>query len=244
MIKVNDLNIKYDNEEALKNINLHVKKKTTCSIIGPSGCGKSTLLYVLAGLLPYQTGDVMINNTHLVGVRQETGIILQDRGLFPWKTVWENVALGMLNKRIKQVDVKNNVTKILNELDILEHKDKFPSQLSGGQMQRVAIARTLIASPDLLLLDEATTSLDFITQEKIQDLIFNLYNRMNITMIIVTHSIEEALFLGQNIVVMERSRIKIIVENTYFGEREPIIKEGYFNLYSEIRRLLNMGDAR
>jgi NitT/TauT family transport system ATP-binding protein len=238
MIQIKDLNYSYGNEKVLDNINLNIPKRTTCAIIGPSGCGKTTLLYIMAGLLPFSRGQVVIDNSPLMSVRKKTGIILQNKGLLPWKTVWDNIALGMLARKLDRKTIEERITSTLKELSIWEHKDKFPSQLSGGQMQRVAIARTLVTDPDILLLDEATSALDAITQEKIQNLILELYKRNSITLLLVTHSIEEAVFLGQNIVVMERGSIKRIIENPYFGDSEIRSKQEYYQICNEVRESL------
>lgn len=238
MIQIKELSYSYGNEKVLDNINLHMPKRTTCAIIGPSGCGKTTLLYIMAGLVPFSAGQVAINGSPLTSVRKETGIILQNRGLLPWKTVWENIALGMQARKFDKKTIEERTDYTLKEMNIWEHKNKFPNQLSGGQMQRVAIARTLVTDPDLLLLDEATSALDAITQEKIQNLILELYKNKSITLLLVTHSIEEAVFLGQNIVVMEKSRIKKVIENPCFGDSEIRFKQEYYRLCSEVRQSL------
>jgi NitT/TauT family transport system ATP-binding protein len=238
MIRIKDLNYSYGNEKALDDINLYIPKRTTCAIIGPSGCGKTTLLYIMAGLLPFSRGQVTIDSVPLAAVRKETGIILQNRGLLPWKTVWNNIALGMEARKLDKKTIEERITSTLKELSILEHKDKFPSQLSGGQIQRAAIARTLVTDPDMLLLDEATSALDAITQEKIQNLILELYKKNSMTLLLVTHSIEEAVFLGQRIVVMKRARIKRIIENPYFGDSEIRSKQEYYMICNEVRQSL------
>ena len=238
MIFVKDLDYSYGNEKVLDHINLAIPKRTTCAIIGPSGCGKTTLLYILAGLLPFNRGEVMVDGASLRTIRQETGIILQNRGLLPWKNVWDNIALGLLARKLDKKVIEERVSAALIELNIWEHKNKFPSQLSGGQKQRVAIARTLVTDPDMLLLDEATSALDAITQERIQNLILELYKKAPITMMLVTHSIEEAVFLGQRIVVMEKSRIKKVIENPYFGDSEIRSKQVYYSVCNEVRQWL------
>lgn len=238
MIEINDLNYSYGKEKVLDNINLHIPKRTTCAIIGPSGCGKSTLLYIMAGLLPFGSGGVIIDGSPIKGVRKETGIILQDRGLLPWKTVWDNIALGIRARKLDKKTIEERITSTLKELNIWEHKNKFPSQLSGGQKQRAAIGRTLVTEPDLLLLDEGTSALDAIAQERIQNLILELYKKKSITLVLVTHNIEEAVFLGQCIVVMERSRIRKIIDNPCFGDRKIRSKEKYYMLCNEVRQSL------
>ena len=243
MINIENLYFSYGSDEALHDINLSIKKNTTCAIIGPSGCGKTTLLYLLAGLLNIKEGELLISGEKLKGSRKETGVILQDYGLLPWKTVWDNVALGLKVRGINKEEIHKEIREILGELDILDLKTKYPAQLSGGQKQRVIIARTLVTKPDLLLLDEATSALDAMTKESMQNLILKLYKKKPITIIFVTHSIEEAVFLGQRIVIMEKSKIKKIIDNPYFGDAEIRSRIDYYYICLQVRRWLEEGKS-
>ncbi len=238
MIQVRKLGVNFGSETALSNINLDISKNETCAIIGPSGCGKTTLLYTLAGLLAPNEGQVIINGNELKTIRKETGAILQNAGLLPWKTAWDNVSLGLKARKQDKMSVNQKVTSILKELGILEHKNKYPAQLSGGQRQRAAIARTLVLEPDLLLLDEASSALDAINREHIQNLILKLFKKSPTTLVLVTHSIEEAVFLGQKIVVMKRAAIKHIIENPYFGDENIRLKPDYHSICLEVRKWL------
>lgn len=242
MIMVRGLGINYGSEIALKNINMDIQKNKTCAIIGPSGCGKTTLLYTLAGLLNPTTGKVLINGEELKGPRKETGVILQNGGLLPWKTAWENVSLGLKVRKLDKSIVNHRVATILKELGILEHKNKYPNQLSGGQKQRVAIARALVLEPDLLLMDEASSALDAINREIIQNLLLKLYKKNPITMVMVTHNIEEAVFLGQEIVIMKQAQVKHWIHNPYFGDEDIRSKPGYYKLCYQVRALLREED--
>lgn len=238
MIQVRDLGVNYGSETALSNINLDIPKNETCAIIGPSGCGKTTLLYTLAGLLAPNRGQVVINGKELKSIRKETGVILQNAGLLPWKTAWENVSLGLKARKQDKRTVNKKVSSMLEELGMLEFKNKFPAQLSGGQKQRVAIARTLVLEPDLLLLDEASSALDAISREHIQNLVLRLYKKNPTTLVLVTHSIEEAVFLGQKIIVMKRAAIKHVIENPYFGDENIRLKPDYHSICLEVRKWL------
>ncbi|NLY44131.1 MAG: ABC transporter ATP-binding protein [Clostridiaceae bacterium] len=238
MIQVRGLKVKYGNETALSNINLYIPKNSTCAIIGPSGCGKTTLLYALAGLIQPQSGQVLINGEELKSVRKKTGVILQDMGLLPWKKVWNNVALGLKVRGLDKEVIANKVNSILDEMDMLAHKDKYPGQLSGGQKQRVAIARTLVTEPDLLLLDEASSALDEITKEHIQNLILRIYKKNPVTLVMVTHSIEEAVFLGQKIIIMGKGKIEYQVENPCFGDENNRLNSDFYNTCLEVRKKL------
>jgi NitT/TauT family transport system ATP-binding protein len=243
MVEIQEVGVDFGAETALNGIELHIPQNTSCAIIGPSGCGKTTLLYTIAGLLAPGRGEIRIHGKQLNGVRKETGLILQSGGLLPWKTVWKNVALGLYAKNQERLVVAAKVESILTELGLLEHRDKYPTQLSGGQKQRVAIARTIVTEPDLMLLDEASSALDAITKEHIQNLILRIYKHHPVTLIVVTHSIEEAVFLGQKIVVMEKAAIRHIIENPYFGDEDIRLKSDYYHICMEVRKWLYKDDG-
>jgi NitT/TauT family transport system ATP-binding protein len=184
----------------------------TWAVLGPSGCGKTTLLYLLAGLVTPQAGHVYIDDELIIHPRPQTGVILQDYGLLPWATVSQNAELGLKIRSFYGPDGKHAPKSSTNSSDInywlarlglAEHASKYPAQLSGGQRQRTAIARTLVMEPDLLLMDEPFSSLDAPTRESLQQLTIELRNEHNLTLIIVTHAIEEAVVLGQNILLLE-----------------------------------------
>ncbi len=238
MISVRSLSVNYGNEIALKSIDLEIPQNRSCAIIGPSGCGKTTLLYTMAGLIAPSGGKVLIKGEERQDIRKETAVILQNAGLLPWKTVWNNVSLGLEARKLDKSNVNKKVASILYELGILEYKDKFPAQLSGGQKQRTAIARALVLEPDLLLMDEASSALDAISREHLQNLILRLYKKNPVTMVMITHSIEEAVFLGQTIVVMKRAGIRHIIENPYFGDEDIRAKPDYYNICLEVRKWL------
>ena len=242
MIKVNNLSVSYTDEEkklfALQNINLTIEKNSTCAVIGPSGCGKTTLIYALAGLLEKDNGSIEIFGKKQNGIRKQTGLILQNYGLLPWKTVQQNIALGLKVRDENPKIIKEKVNAILNKLDIKGLEEKYPSQLSGGQKQRVAIGRSLALSSDLLLMDEPSSSLDEISREKLQNLILKLHKENPLTLVIVTHNIAEAVFLGQKIVVMKDSGIKDILDNPYFGDESLRYKMDFYKICLEVRKSL------
>jgi len=242
VIKVNNLSVSYTDEEkklfALQNINLTIEKNSTCAVIGPSGCGKTTLIYALAGLLEKDNGSIEIFGKKQNGIRKQTGLILQNYGLLPWKTVQQNIALGLKVRDENPKIIKEKVNAILNKLDIKGLEEKYPSQLSGGQKQRVAIGRSLALSSDLLLMDEPSSSLDEISREKLQNLILKLHKENPLTLVIVTHNIAEAVFLGQKIVVMKDSGIKDILDNPYFGDESLRYKMDFYKICLEVRKSL------
>lgn len=201
----------------------------TWAILGPSGCGKTSLLYLLSGLRQPTSGHVAIEGEVLKRPRPRSGLILQDYGLLPWSTVRDNVSLGLRVRdfygedgRHAPVDFQpgNDVPYWLKRLGIDEVADKFPSQISGGQRQRAAIARTLALEPDLLLMDEPFSSLDAITRDDLQNLTLSLCAEQNLTLVIVTHSIEEAVGLGKKILLLGNApnRAAHIFDNEAAGQ--------------------------
>jgi ABC-type nitrate/sulfonate/bicarbonate transport system ATPase subunit len=227
MIRISDLTVKYKNEIAIDKMSLSIEKEKTYAIIGKSGCGKTTLLYTIAGLISNYEGKLEIEG--------ETSLILQNLGLFNWFTVYKNVELGLNKYNCTKKEKEKLVNDVLKELDLISLKDKYPKELSGGQKQRVAIARTIIRNPEILLLDEATSALDSINKEKIQELLLEIRNKRKNTMILVTHSIEEAVFLGEYIIVMKDGRIHSIINNKYFGDKDIRKKQEYIEICNEVR---------
>ena len=238
MINVENLVVSYNKEIALKEVSLEISKGTSCAIIGKSGCGKTTLLYTLAKIIDFNSGDIWINNNPIAKYDENIGLILQDLGLFPWKTVEKNILIAMKRSKIARKENRYIVDKILKELDIHNQKYKYIKSLSGGQRQRVAIARAIVSNPEILMLDEATSALDAMTKEKIQDLLLEIHIDRKNTMVFVTHSIEEAVFLGKKIIVMENGKIKSTIDNTCFKEENIRTKDSYIHMCNEVRRAL------
>ena len=241
MIEIENLKINYENETALKSIDLAIEKNASCAVIGPSGCGKTTLIYALAGLIKPDSGLVEISGEKLTEIREDTGVILQDYGLLPWKSVAENVALGLKIRNRKNNIIKQRTKEILKELKIYEYREKYPTELSGGQKQRVAIGRSLALKVDLLLLDEPSSSLDALSKEKLQDLILRIYKDRSLTFVLVTHNIEEAVFLGQKIIIMNDGKIQHRLDNPYFGEVNLRNKMEFYKKCLEVRNLMDAG---
>ena len=230
MINITDLTVRYKEEVAIDRVNLSIEKGKSYAIIGESGCGKTTLLFTMAGLVSNYEGKLEIEGN--------TSLILQNLGLFNWFTVEKNIELGLNNIKMAKEEKKELVDRILKELGLHQYKNKYPKSLSGGQKQRVAIGRTLISNPEILLLDEATSALDSINKEKIQDLLLDIKKTRNSTMVLVTHSIEEAVFLGEEIVVMKKGKIHRIISNRYFGDKNIRCKKEYIEICSKVREEL------
>ena len=243
-VHVRSLNVVYKQKgeevEAVKDVNLDLNAGEFGVIIGPSGCGKSTLLYVLSGLLKPQDGNVSIYGQPLLSRRNDTTLILQDYGLLPWKTVEQNVALGLLIRGISKNDARQKVNSILKDLSIANLAKRFPAQLSGGQRQRVAIARSLALQPRLLLMDEPFSSLDALTRESLQGLLLSIWEKAKISIILVTHNIEEAVLMGQKIFVMSNNPGTIIkvVDNPLAGDISYRGKKEFYDGCAFLRSLL------
>jgi NitT/TauT family transport system ATP-binding protein len=241
MIQVKDLRVEYRQGGiklvALDRVNLNVKKGEICAVIGPSGCGKTTLLYVLAGILKPTSGTVLVNNTEVCPKRRETAIILQDYGLMPWKTAWQNTVIGMEIRGFDKVAKNAKAEQVLQELGIYEYRNSYPSQLSGGQRQRVAIARAISLEPDLLLMDEPFSSLDAITRESLQETLLKIWQANRITVVIVTHSVEEAVFLGHKVAVFSKrpGRVMKVIVNGFAGDRNLRSKPEFYKMCTEVR---------
>jgi len=195
---------------ALSAIEFSMGEGETAALVGPSGCGKSTLLLMLAGLERPSSGRIEFKGQPLDRPHREIALVLQDYGLFPWKTVKENVILGLKIRR-EPIDL-SRVEELLSELDIMHKTDVYPQQLSGGQKQRVALARAQILHPSLLLLDEPFAALDTLTRERLQDLVAASYRRHQFGMFLVTHNIQEAVRLGRRILLMGGSPGSVLCE--------------------------------
>ena len=239
MIEVSSVKVSYGKEEALEDFSICIDRNTTCAIIGESGCGKTTLLYILAGIIRPDSGKITILGQELQGIRKGTSLILQDYGLLPWKNVWDNIAFTLKARGIRKNDINTKVTSILEKLGIEEYAKRFPGELSGGQRQRVAIGRALVLEPDLLLMDEASSALDVMTSERLQNLIMKIYKEQRITLVMVTHDIEEAVFLGQKIVVMDKGKIKHIIDNEYFGDDNLRNSPKFYEICNQVRKHLH-----
>jgi NitT/TauT family transport system ATP-binding protein len=212
MIELDSLTYAYaQNTPVFRDFSWQAGRGEAWSVLGPSGCGKTTLLYLLAGLRTPTAGRLLIDGQPLTRPRPHTGLILQDYGLLPWATVRQNAELGLRVRGFYGPDGTHapedfqpavEVDPWLERLGLAAHQDKYPSQLSGGQRQRTAIARTLAMQPDLLLMDEPFSSLDAPTRESLQSLTLELWAEHNLTLVVVTHNIEEAAVLGSRILLL------------------------------------------
>jgi NitT/TauT family transport system ATP-binding protein len=210
MVKLDKVSITYAvpggaHNTALAGASADFPSGTISAIIGPSGCGKTSLIHAIAGLLPISAGTIFINGTpvfSLPGIRTGTAVIFQDYGLLPWKTVFANAELPLIIAHIPRLQRRKRVESLLEEFDLLPFKKYYPKHLSGGMKQRLAIARALAAEPDLLLMDEPFSALDALSRETAQDFLLSVQSAHHLTVIMVTHSIEEAVHLADTVLVM------------------------------------------
>ena len=218
----------------LEDVSLQVGAGASCAVIGPSGCGKTSLLFLLAGLLKPTAGTVRVAD------RSRTGVILQHYGLLPWKSVAANIALGLRLQGADRERTRARVDELLVEMDLAAFADHFPGQLSGGMQQRVALARALATEPRLLLMDEPLSALDALTRERLQHTILDVWQRHRVTMVLVTHSIEEAVFLGQTVVVLTSrpARVAAVVDNPGAGRSDYRQSETFFHQCRQLRALI------
>ena len=184
--------------EALRNVNFSVNEGEFASIIGPSGCGKSTILSILAGLENKSSGEVIINDATKIGY------MLQKDSLLEWRTIYNNVIFGLEITHRKTKENEEYVKELLKKYNLYEFKDKYPTQLSGGMRQRVALIRTLAIRPEILLLDEAFSALDYQTRMMVTKDIYNILKNENITTLMVTHDISEAISMSDKVIVLTK----------------------------------------
>ncbi len=245
MIEVRSVSKVYPNGVvALESVSFRVKEGESCAIIGPSGCGKSTLLLIMAGLLKPTAGEVVVNGEIVERPLRNVSLILQDYGLFPWKTVYENAALGLRLRGVAREVERRVVQRLLEKLGLKGFESYYPKQLSGGMRQRVAIARALAVEPDILLMDEPFSSLDALSREQMQNFLLNLWQNSEMTIVFVTHSIEEAVFLGKKIVVLtpRPGKVKAEISNPKAGSEDYRNTEEYFEKCKEVRQSIELAD--
>lgn len=243
LVKLNEVSFGYEKRVILNKVSFELKKGTSYAIVGKSGAGKSTLLNLVAGFIKPTQGEIIINGEKLIKARKNTGFLFQELGLFPWQTVYETVSMPLklngYNKKYKDKQyIKNKVIHLLQDMNLEHLIDKYPSELSGGEKQRVALARTLTLEPDLLLMDEPTSSLDPMTKESIGKLIIEGQRKIKSTLVFVTHDIEEAVLLGDRILVMGDDYKINEYENPYSGQSNAKEQIGFYETCIYIRKLL------
>lgn len=223
---------------ALKDITFAVEEGEFVSIVGPSGCGKSTLLNIIAGLIKASSGEIYIDGEIQRGYSNKLGYMFQKDHLFEWLTVWDNVCLGLKIKKMLTQEKKVEIESLLKNYNLWDFKEHYPRQLSGGMRQRVALIRTLALNPEVLILDEPFSALDYQTRLNVSDEIFHIIKREGKTAIMVTHDISEAVSMSSKIIVLSRrpAVIKKVVNIDFQCDNPTPLK---CREYSEFRIYFN-----
>ncbi|HEX9063171.1 MAG TPA: ABC transporter ATP-binding protein [Clostridia bacterium] len=230
----------HDNEiVALNDVNLTINPGEFVSLVGPSGCGKSTLLRLITGLDTPNRGELFLDDDKIQGPHYERGLVFQDPTLFPWLNVYDNVAAGLVARGIYK-DKKEDVLEYINLVGLKGFEKSYPHQLSGGMAQRVALARALVNHPKVLLLDEPLGALDAFTRMNMQDEILRIWEERGTTMILVTHDVDEAIYLSDRIVIMtpRPGKIQEII-NVETGRPRKRNHPDFLRLRSRILELLD-----
>ena len=239
MIEVEGLTISYGagrrTVTALEEVSLTVAEGELVAIVGPSGCGKSTLLFAMDGLIRPTRGVVRIGGKEVRGIQRDVALILQDAGLLPWKTVLANAELGL---RIQ--GRRGDVREVLAQLGLAGFEHRYPGELSEGMRRRVGIARALALHPKVFLMDEPMANLDSITRQRIQNLILDLWQRLHFTGVLVTHDVEEAVFLGQRIFVFSPrpGRVVEVIDNPGVGTSDYRDSDQFLARVHHLRKAL------
>jgi len=232
--------------QALKDVSLDIKEGEIITVLGPSGCGKTTLLNIVAGFLAPTEGKVVLNDQIVLGPGAERGMVFQQGALFEWMNVQQNVAFGPRMKGMPKAEQNEKVKHLLEVVGLAEFEDKAVYELSGGMQQRVALARCLANEPDVILMDEPLGALDALTREKMQGLVLKLWKETGKTILLITHSVEEAVLLGERLLVLAPRPGRVYKEyNLPFAEmgvnmdlREVKKSEGYSETRDEILSII------
>ncbi len=260
MITVKNLRFSYGERGFIfDDFSFIINKGEAWTVIGPSGCGKTTLLYLIAGLNKPSGGEISVGGEVIRRPRPSTGLVLQDHGLLPWSTILENSRLGLKIRKFYGPDGKHSPKDLeqdegkdnervhywLNWLGIDSLQDMYPAQLSRGQRQRAAIARTLVLEPDLLLMDEPFSALDAPIREELQKVMNNFHEQSGLTSVTVTHDIEEAVVLGEKILVLSDScnTKPTVIENHLSGEVDKRTDRDFLHQCGKLRELLGARSA-
>jgi NitT/TauT family transport system ATP-binding protein len=236
IIKVEGVDKRFGDFLALGDTNLVVNEGEFICLIGPSGCGKSTLLRIIAGFEPATSGLTIVAGRAVEGPGPDRGMVFQDYGLFPWLSVRGNIGFGPAARGVPKARVKETVDHFLNLVGLTKFADAYPHQLSGGMKQRVAIARVLANDARVVLMDEPFGALDAMTRERLQDELLELWARTGLTVIFVTHAIEEAILLADRVVAMQPGPGRIVSDTRIDLPRPRDVASAEFNA---LRRVLS-----
>jgi NitT/TauT family transport system ATP-binding protein len=238
-IVVEALSKRFDQLLAVNNIDLSISAGEFVSLVGPSGCGKSTLLYMIGGFVTQTSGRLFADGKPITRPGVDRGIVFQDYALFPWLTVYGNIAYGLQMKGCSRAEERDTVARYIELIGLKGFESRFPRELSGGMRQRVALARTFAYGPEILLLDEPFGALDSQTRELMQDELLRLWRTTGKTILMVTHDVNEAVYLSNKVCVMSQRPGRIVAEFPIAldrtGSRESIVlSEAYTALQREV----------
>jgi len=225
--------------EALDDINLRVEQGEFLSILGPSGCGKSTLLRIMAGLLGPTRGKVYLHGKHLTSPTREIGFVFQSANLMPWRSVLRNVMLPLEVAGVSRQEMETQARAVIRDVGLSEFERALPRHLSGGMQQRVAIARAMVHHPQILMLDEPFAALDALRRERMNLGLLRLWEKRRMTVVMVTHNIQEALFLSNRVLVMSRRPGRLAgqfpIPFAYPREKDLPYDEAFVDLSHRVR---------
>ncbi len=242
-IKIEGVSKRFDQAgspvEALASVDLSIRDGEFVSIVGPSGCGKSTLLYMLGGFIAPSAGRLVVDGREVTGPGVDRGIVFQEYALFPWLTVFDNIAYGLREKGLPKREVAATAERYIALIGLAGFERRFPRELSGGMKQRVALARTFAYEPGILLLDEPFGALDAQTREIMQDELLRLWRTTGKTVVMVTHDVSEAVYLSNRVCVMSQRPGRMVAEFTialdHSVEREQVVlSEAYTRIRNEV----------
>ena len=220
MLRIAHLNARYAGQPVLQDINLQLDSQELLVVLGPSGCGKTTLLNLVAGFLPVESGSITLDNQPVTGPGAERGVVFQHEGLLPWRNVLDNVAFGLQLAGMSRPDRDAIARRLIRQVGLEGAEKRAIWQLSGGQRQRVGIARALATDPQLLLLDEPFGALDAFTREQMQTLLLTLWRDSGKQILLITHDIEEAIFLASELILLSPGPGRIVERlRPGFGQR-------------------------
>ncbi|WP_263056978.1 taurine ABC transporter ATP-binding subunit [Pantoea agglomerans] len=220
MLRIAHLNARYAGQPVLQDINLQLDSHELLVVLGPSGCGKTTLLNLVAGFLPVESGSITLDNQPVTGPGAERGVVFQHEGLLPWRNVLDNVAFGLQLAGMSRPDRDAIARRLIRQVGLEGAEKRAIWQLSGGQRQRVGIARALATDPQLLLLDEPFGALDAFTREQMQTLLLTLWRDSGKQILLITHDIEEAIFLASELILLSPGPGRIVERlRPGFGQR-------------------------
>jgi len=215
--------------QALRNIDLEIRDGEFVCLVGPSGCGKSTLLEIVAGLQEHTEGAVYLDDTPIKAPSRDIGVVFQDAALFPWRTVERNILYGLEIAKVPKEEQKKRLEYYLQLMGLENFRQKYPSQLSGGMRQRAGIARTLIASPKVTLMDEPFSAVDHLTRCTLQDELIRVHEKEKKTILFVTHDINEAVYLADRVVLLTPRPGTIQEEYIIRAPRPRVRQDEYLN---------------